>query len=83
MRLLTTLKAVAGALLAFMGLIFCFRSQLPHYRTVETAPSVFDEQWMSSREIWSSVGFGVALLALSGYLFWSAYRGFRYGHNAA
>jgi len=84
MRLLAvTLRAVAGVILASFGFIACFRSHFPHYRTVEVAPGVFDEQWMSSREIWIGVGVGVALLALSGYFYWSAYRGFSHARNAA
>jgi hypothetical protein len=78
------LKAVTGVFFAFFGVITCFRSQFPHYRTVEVSPEApFGEQWMSTREIWIGVGVGVALLALSGYLFWSAYRGFRHACKVA
>ncbi len=84
MRLIAiTLKAVAGLMLAFFGLMACFRSQFPHYRTVEVAPGVFDEYWMSGREVWIGIGLGVALLVLSGYFFRSAYRSIRDARNTA
>ena len=68
---------------AFFGFVFCFSEQMfPHYRTVEVSPGYFQEQSIPEQELWLSVGFGVVLLVLSGYLFWSAYRTFRHPHNA-
>lgn len=77
------LKAVAGVFLTFLGLICCFRSQFPHYRTAEISPEAgFREEWMSDREVWMGVLLGITLLALSGYLLWSAHRSFRHARIA-
>jgi hypothetical protein len=83
MRIKPIAKAGCGVICAFFGFVCCFREQMfPHYRTVEVSPGIFQEQWMSGRELWLFIGSGIALFALSGYLFWSAYRTFRHAHNA-
>ena len=68
------IKILVALLAAFFGFAFCYSTQWPHYRTIEVSPGVFVESWMPSRDFWFSIGFGLVLFAVSGYLLWHTYR---------
>jgi hypothetical protein len=70
-------KILIGGFIAFCGIVSCLRSQFPSYRTIEVEPGVFQEQWISNREIWIGIGFGALLLSFSIYLFRDARRDMR------
>lgn len=83
MRFKAIAKAGGGVVCAFVGLILCLREQIfPSYKTIEVSRGVFQEQWVSGRELWTGVTLGIGLLVLASYLFRSAYRGLRQARNA-
>jgi hypothetical protein len=85
MHLIKAIASAGGAVICgLFGLVLCFGELiLPHYRTIEISPGVFQEQWMSAREFWISVLVGAGLLILSLYLCRITYRIVRATHNVA
>lgn len=75
------LKLSAAVVLVCWGLVECFRNQFPHHRTIEVAPGVYAEQWMTDGEVWAGIAVGVVLLGLSGGLCWSACRSIWHGRD--
>ena len=82
MKRRVTIRIALATIAALMGFPFMFCLEWPHYRTREVTPGVFAEHWMPAGDFWLTLGFGIAFYTTSVYLFWSAYRAFKYDRAA-
>jgi hypothetical protein len=71
-------KILMALLAALFAIAFFISTEWPVPRSVRVRPGVFVERIIITGDFWLCFISGVALSVVSGYLFWTGFRDYRY-----